>query len=118
MALAFFGGGKPDHPMADIGHVRKLVAGLPANDFVKALTDIAIWLDAVNRADGLRLSRRFEIIDVLDQTAKTHERKLSDVYQATQRLQKSQENKLWAAASEFWKLLGDAYGRCVEELWS
>lgn len=118
MALTLFGGGKPEQPMADIGHVRKLVAELPANDFVKALTDIAIWLDAVNRADGLRLSRRFEIVDLLDQAAKTHARKLSDVYQSTQRLQKFEESKLWTAASEFWKLLGDAYGRCVEELWS
>ena len=118
MALTLFGGGKPDHPMADIKQARKLISELPANDSVKALNDVTTWLDSINRAEGFRLERRFELIDLLDQAARNHERKVSHEYQSTQRLQKFQENKLWTAASEFWKMLGDAYGRCIEELWS
>jgi len=118
MALNLFGGGKPDHPLADIKHVRKLVSGLPANDSVKALNDVATWLDSINGADGFRLERRYELIDLLDQAATNHARRVSDEYQATQRLQKFQENKLWTATSEFWKLLGNAYGQCVEQLWT
>jgi hypothetical protein len=118
MALSLFGGGKPDHPLADIKHVRKLVSGLPANDSVKALNDVTTWLDSINGAEGFRLERRYEVIDVLDQAATNHARKIGDVYQASQRLQKFEENKMWTAASEFWKLLGDAYGRCIEQLWS
>jgi hypothetical protein len=66
MALTLFGGGKPDHPMADIKHARKLVSELPANDSVKALSDVASWLESINGSDGFRLDRRFELIDLLD----------------------------------------------------
>jgi len=118
MALTLFGGGKPDHPLADIRHVRRLVSELPANDSVKALNDITAWLDSINRAEGLRLGRRFELIDLLDQTARNHVRKVSEEYQSKQRLKKFQENTLWTAAFELWKMLGDAYGRCIEQLWS
>ncbi len=118
MALALFGGGKPDNPLADIKHARKLVSELPPNDSVKALTEVTSWLDSINRTEGVRLERRFDLIDLLDQAGRAHERRVSDAYQSTQRLQKFEENKLWTAASEFWKLLGDAYGRCVEELWT
>ena len=118
MAFTLFGGGKPDHPMADLNHVRKLISGLPANDSVKALNDVTAWLDSINSAEGFRLDRRFELIDLLDQTARNHVRIVSEEYQSTQRLQKFKENALWTAAFEFWKLLGDAYGRCVEQLWS
>ncbi len=51
MAFNLFGGGKPDNPMTDVGHVKKAVAGLPADDSVKALNDVAVWLEMVNRAD-------------------------------------------------------------------
>lgn len=81
MALNLFGGGKPDNPMTDLGHVKKAVAGLPANDSVKVLTNVAVWLDMVNRADGLPLSRRFEIIDLLDGAARQPYRKLNAEYQ-------------------------------------
>ena len=118
MALNLFGGGKPDNPMADVGHVKKAIAGLPANDFVKALTDIAVWLDMVNCDSGLALNRRFEIIDLLDAAARQPYRKLNVDYQSAQRLQKFQENTLWSAASEFAKQLGAAYDRCIEQLWS
>ncbi len=118
MALNLFGSRKPDHPMADIKHLRKLISGLSANDSVRALNDVAAWLDSINRAEGFRLDRRFEVIDLLDQAARNHVRKVGEEYQSAQRLQKFKENALWTAAFEFWQLLGDAYGRCVEQLWS
>ncbi|MEK7876777.1 MAG: hypothetical protein AAB325_11360 [Pseudomonadota bacterium] len=116
--MALFGGDAPDHPMASIGQAKKLLAELPANDPVEALNDITAWLDSINRAEGFTLYRRFGLVDLLDQTARNHERKVSEEYQSTQRLQKFREDTLWRAAFEFWKRLGDAYGRCAEKLWS
>ena len=114
--MALFAGGKPVHSVAGSGYLQKLVAGLPADDSVKALTDITVGLDSVNRAEGLGLRRRFELIDLLDSTAQHHFHKLSDEYQSAQRLQQFEENTLWTAAFDFSKRLSDAYSRCVEEL--
>ncbi|MBI4191634.1 MAG: hypothetical protein HY525_13975 [Betaproteobacteria bacterium] len=113
--MALFGGGKPDHPMADIKQAKKLISELPANDSLKALDEVTFWLDSVSRTEGFRLDYRFELFDLLDQAAKTHQRKLGQEYLATDRQEKFRENKLWNTLFEFWKMLGDAYSQCVEQ---
>jgi len=115
MALNFFGGGKVDHPMADPRRAREIVAELPANDAVKALSEITDWLESLERTDGFRVDRRFELVDLLDGAAKNPQRRIAQDYLAMQRLQKFQENRLWTSAFGFWKQLGDAYIRCVRE---
>jgi len=114
MALNLFGG-KVDHPMADPKAARQIVDGLPANDAVKAMTEIAEWLESLNQTDGFKLDRRFENVDLLDGAAKNHQRKLAQDYLAMPRQQKFQENRLWTTSFGFWKQLGDAYIRCVRE---
>lgn len=116
--MALFGGSRPDHPMADIKQAKKLIADLPANDSVKALEEIAFWLDSLNRTEGFRVDLRFQIVDLLDQTAKLHQRKVSQEYLLTQRLQKFQENKLWTAVFDFWRLLANGYSLCIEQFQS
>ncbi len=114
MALNLFGGGKVDHPMADPKRAREIIGEL-ASDPAKALAEITEWLESMNRTDGFKLDRRFENIDLLDGAAKNHQRKLAQDYLAMPRQQKFQENRLWTASFEFWKHLGDAYARCVDE---
>jgi hypothetical protein len=116
--MALFGGGGPDHPMADIKQAKKLIAELPASDSVKALEEITFWLDSISRTEGFRTDARFELLELLDQAAKNHQRKVGQDYLSGQRLQKFQENKLWTTAFEFWKLLGASYNQCVEEFQS
>lgn len=115
MALDWLGGGKVDHPMADPKRAREIVAELPARDSAKALAEITEWLDSLNRTDGFKLDRRLENVDLLDGAAKNHQRKLAGEYLAVTRQQKFQENRLWNGVFGFWKQLGDAYTRCVNE---
>jgi hypothetical protein len=112
MALNLFGGGKVDHPMADVKEAQQRVAELPA-DAAKALQEISELLESINQTDGFKLDRRYENIDLLDGAAKNPQRKLAQDYLAMTRQQKYQENRLWTGVFGFWHKLGDAYIHCV-----
>ena len=112
--MALFGGGKPDHPMADPKRARALIAEFPANDPVKSLEEVTFWLDSVMNTEGFKLDYRYELYDALDQAAKNHQRKLSQDYLNTDRQEKFRESKLWNTEFEFWKMLGLAYNQCIE----
>jgi hypothetical protein len=105
---------KPDHPMVDIKQAKIFIAELPA-DAYKALEEITYWLDSVTRTEEFKADHRFMLADMLDQAAKNHQRKLSQDYLATERKQKFLETRLWKAMSDFWRALGDAYLRCIEQ---
>jgi hypothetical protein len=113
--MALFGGGKPDHPMADIKQAKKLIAELPAGDAFKALEDVTFWLDSIARTPEFKAEYRFELYDLLDQAAKNHQRKLSQEYLQADRQQKFVEARIWKAVFEFWKGLGDGYIQCIEQ---
>jgi len=105
---------KPDHPMADIKQAKTYIAELPA-DAYKAIEEIAYWLDSITRTGEFKADYRYALIDMLDQAAKNHQHKLSQDYLATERKQKFLETRLWKVMFEFWKALGDAYLRCIEQ---
>ena len=50
--MKLFGGGKPDHPMADAREARRLLEELPAQDAVKALDELAHWHESLSLAEG------------------------------------------------------------------
>jgi hypothetical protein len=110
--LGWFNTTKIDHPLADARESRRVVADLPRDTF-KAMGEIAFWLESINATPGFRLDRRFELTDQLDLAARSHVRKLAQDYLQV-RQQKFQENRLWSALTEFWRLIGDAYGLCIE----
>ena len=116
--MALFGGGKPDHPMADIKQARVLITELPANDAAKALEEVTFWLDSVSHTEEFKLDYRYGLYDLLDQAGKNHHRKLAKEYMATERQEKFRENKLWNAVFEYRKTLGDCYMQCVEQFQS
>jgi len=116
MALGWLRGGRIDHPMADPKRAREIISELPANDPLKAIGEIAEWLESLNQTGGFRADRRFELVDLLDGAAKNLHRKLAQDYLSMSRQQKFQENRLWNAIYGFWRHLGDAYLRCIKEL--
>jgi len=108
--LSWIKGTQSDHPLAEDKVARELIAELPANDSFKALEELSFWLDSLKGAEDLKLGRQFEIIDLIDQSAKNHQRKLSQDYLAgSARLQKFQEIRIWNTSFTFWKQLADAY---------
>ena len=110
--LGWFKSNKIDHPLADAKESRRIVADLPRDTF-KAMGEIAFWLESINTTPGFRLDRRFALAEELDAAARVHLRKAANDYLHV-RQQKFQENRLWSALTGFWRLIGEAYGLCIE----
>jgi len=112
--IGLFGSGRPDHPMADEGQARRLLAELPAQDAVKALEELAHWHETVSLADGFRPDARLQRLHWIDDAAQERVRKVSRDYLLPGRQSRFQENRLWTAAEGYWRQAALALARGVD----
>jgi hypothetical protein len=110
--VSWFGTSKVDHPLSDPKESRKIIAELP-QDPAKAMGEIGYWLDSIAALDAFRVDRRLELLDEFELAARPRLRKLAQDYLQL-RQQKFQENRLWTALADFWRLSGTGYVQCVE----
>jgi len=113
--MKLFGGGKPDHPLADPKEAKRVLEALPADDPVKALDELMHWMESVAAVEGFRPEDRVQLLFLLDDTAQPRVRKLARDYFAAARPSRFQENRLWTALHAFWKQAGYAYARAVDQ---
>ncbi len=113
--LNLFGGGKPDHPMADPKEARRLLDDLPAHDPVKALEELAHWLESVSAVEGFKLEQRLQLLLQIDDAGQPRMRKLARDYFATARPSKVQENRLWKGMHDYWNQAGRSFGQAVDQ---
>jgi hypothetical protein len=113
--MKLFGGGKPDHPLADPKEAKRVLEALPANDPIKALDELEHWLESVAAVEGFRPEDRIQLLFMLDDAAQPRVRKLAKDYFAAARPSRFQENRLWNAIHGYWKQAGYAYARCVDQ---
>lgn len=112
--ISLFGSKKPDHPMADIKEARTLLDDLPVNDAIKCADEVTHWLESVMAEAGFKPEYRAQLVQLLDETAQPHLRKLTRDYLASPRLPKFQEIRLWKAIYEYWRQAGLAYVGCAD----
>ncbi len=113
--MSLFGSKKPDHPMVDIKEAKKILAELPSNDAYKCVDEVSHWLESAMAEQGFKPEYRAQLIQLLDETAQTHVRKLArDYMSASPRLAKFQEIRLWKAIYEYWRQAGIAYAACID----
>ena len=112
--ISLFGSKKPDHPMADIKEARKILGELPANDAYTCADELAHWLESVMAEEGYKPEYRAQLVQMLDETAQVHIRKLARDYIASPRLTKLQETRLWKAIYEYWRQVALAYVGCID----
>ena len=112
--ISLFGSKKPDHPMADIKEAKKLLEDLPTGDAFKCVDELTHWLDSVVTAEGFKPEYRAQLIQLLDETAQAHLRKLARDYMSSPRLAKHQETRLWTAQHKYWQQLASAYVGCID----
>lgn len=102
-------GKKSDHPMADLKSAQALLEELPKNDALKALLEITAWIVSVHEDDHIRLNNRFEVLSLLDETARSHEIKVTREYYAAAQPSALQEKRLWTALNDYFTALAEAY---------
>ncbi len=112
--ISLFGSKKPDHPMADVREARKLLGELPTGDALKCADELSHWLESVMAEEGFKPEYRAQLVQLLDETAQTHLRKLARDYMASPRLAKFQEIRLWKAIFDYWRQAALAYAGCID----
>ncbi|TMH70327.1 MAG: hypothetical protein E6H57_07585 [Betaproteobacteria bacterium] len=110
--LKLFGGGA-DHPMRNPKEARRILEALPAED-LKALEELAHWLESVSVAEGFKTPERAALVCALDEAAQPRLRKVAREYCGTARPSRYQENRMWTQLHEYWKQAGLAFGRTLE----
>jgi len=110
------GGGKVDHPLADAKRAKEIVDEISSAEPVKALGDAVDWLESVNQAADFKIELRIDAIEILDVAARKHQQRLLDDYFTAGTESKFQENRLYLAATKYWKTLGDACLQCVAQI--
>ena len=112
--LKIFGSSKPDHPMADIKEARKILEQIPGNDSIKAIDELFHWLESVRNVEGFKPEYRASLVQLIDDAAQVHARKLARDYLSAPRLSKFQEGRLWGALWEFWRQSALAFAGCID----
>jgi hypothetical protein len=106
--------GTSDHPLEDKDDARLLLSDLAEKGPYRALEELASYLDAVKTADRLKPVRVFEIVELLDRTARPFLRKLNHEYvTGDARLTRFQQHRLWYSAHAFLSQLGEGYRFCL-----
>jgi hypothetical protein len=113
--MKLFGGGKPDHPLADPKEAKRVLEALPANDPIKALDELMHWMESVAAVEGFKPEIRIQLLFMLDDAAQPRVRKLAKDYCAAGRPSRYQETRLWTALHGYWKQAGYAYARAVDQ---
>jgi hypothetical protein len=101
--------------MADRARAKEIIAAFPADDPIKAAQHAAHWLALIKQSGEFKLAWRYQLIDMLDAALKPHGQNLLEQYLALKPQLKIQEGRLWQAATDLWKALGDAYLGCVAQ---
>lgn len=73
-------GKKSDHPMATIKSAQALLTNLPKSDALKALMELADWVESVADSEEFRLAEQFVVLCLLDETAQPYVRRLTYDY--------------------------------------
>jgi hypothetical protein len=111
--LKLFGAGTADHPMSNPKEARRILEALPPDE-LKALDELAHWLESVSLAEGFKPQDRAALVVAVDDAAQPRVRKLARDYCGSARPSRYQENRMWTQLHEYWKQAGLAFGRTVD----
>lgn len=106
--------GRPDHPLASPKAAREVINELRGGDPVTRLDEATAYLESLLRTEGFKLAYLYSVIDLLDQAAKPHQRRINTEYLGASRLTRHQDSRLWKSAGDFWRALAQGYLRCLD----
>jgi hypothetical protein len=107
--LNWIKGDESDHPLADEKQAKELLADLPSDSY-KTIEEVGRWLEELEHANSMKLTRAAAIVDELDHAVRAHLKKLQQEYVGSGgRLQKFQETRIWTTTTLFWRRLVRAH---------
>ena len=95
--------------MADIKSAQQVLKDVPRNDALKALQEITEWVESVRDNADFQLDQRFDVLSLLDESARTYMRKLVREYFSAPAQSQFQENRTWMVLNEFFTQIEQAY---------
>jgi hypothetical protein len=102
-----------DHPLEDKEDARQLLSEVADKGPFRALEELAALLDEVKTADRLKPIRSFEIVELLDRTARPFLRRLNQEYVTGAKLTRFQQHRIWSAVHTFLVQLAEGYRFCL-----
>ena len=112
--LRWIRGSASDHPLEHKEDARQLLSELAEKGPFRALEELSGLLDAVKTADKLKPMRAFEIVELLDRSARPYQRKLNlDYVTGGARLTKFQQHRITATNYAFQTQLTEGYRFCL-----
>ncbi|MEY2632591.1 MAG: hypothetical protein RIR00_1245 [Pseudomonadota bacterium] len=106
---------KVNHALADPKELRRVLAGLPADNAFKSLDALAGWLESLQGCKDYPLDALFDVVRQLDEAAQPHLRHLARDYLNSPRLSKTEEKRLWTIVHGFWSLLAGIYEQILQQ---
>jgi hypothetical protein len=112
--LRWIRGTASDHPLEDKEDARQLLSELAEKGPFRALEELAGHLDAVKTSENLKPIRAFEIVELLDRSARPYQRKLNLEYiTSATRLTKFQQHRIAHTNYAFQTQLAEGYRFCL-----
>jgi hypothetical protein len=107
-------GASAGHPLADEQAALDLISRLPA-DIPQALAELGGWVETLHPLSELKLARKFEIVDLVDRTARDFMSRLQSDYLSGAAGAQGAEVQVWASATGFLRQLFYAYLNIVRD---
>src|SRR5512139_1761629 len=67
MMIKIFGGARSDHPLADLGEAKRLLAELPGTDPLRAVDELTHWLESARTEQSFKPEHRAMLVQMLDE---------------------------------------------------
>jgi cyclic-di-GMP-binding protein len=102
--------------MVDRQHAQEFLDRLPKDDPFRLVEEVSFWLKALREAYGVVPKRAFEVLDLFDQTANGHQRRLTAEFVALgSRYRKYQAQRIWNTSFQYARELGATYQHLLEQ---
>lgn len=102
-------GKRTSHPMRGPAEAARLLAELPAGEPLKAVEEVAAWLESLATATSFGTDSRLQVISLVDEAGQPLAEELTRLYLAAETQREPGRFRQWQALADFWARVADAY---------
>jgi hypothetical protein len=102
-------GQRSSHPMNSPAEAARLLGELPLDEPLKAVEEVAAWLESLAQATSFNTGSRLKVISMVDEAGQPCAELLMAEYLAGEARREAGRFRQWQALMDFWERLADAY---------